>query len=130
MRRAADGPSDAKPIIERVRAPSAVNVEVIRAVARNLRATGTKKLMTPPRFARFTLYVSHFGSYNKTYGSLGAPLALLTWMWLSVVVLFGAEINGEVERQTRQDTTAGAPLPRGRGDAERADKVTRRRRRR
>ena len=78
-----------------------------------------------------TVYLSHFGSYNKTYGSLGAPLALLTWMWLSVfVVLFGAEINGEAERQTRQDTTAGAPLPRGRGDAERADKVTRRRRRR
>jgi membrane protein len=64
----------------------------------------------------FTVYVYHFGSYNKTYGSLGAPLALLTWMWLSVfVVLFGAEINGEAERQTRQDTTAGAPLPSGRG---------------
>ena len=58
----------------------------------------------------FTVYVYHFGSYNKTYGSLGTPLVLLTWMWLSVfVVLFGAEINGEAERQTRQDTTTGAP---------------------
>ncbi len=58
----------------------------------------------------FTVYVYHFGSYNKTYGSLGTPLILLTWMWLSVfVVLFGAEINGEAERQTRQDTTTGAP---------------------
>jgi membrane protein len=78
----------------------------------------------------FTAYVYHFDSYNKTYGSLGVPLALLTWMWLSVfVVLFGAEINGEAERQTRQDTTAGAPSPTGRGDKG-ADKVTRGPRRR
>lgn len=56
----------------------------------------------------FTVYIYYFGSYNKTYGSLGLPLVLLTWMWLSVfVVLFGAEINGEAERQTQQDTTAG-----------------------
>jgi membrane protein len=56
----------------------------------------------------FTVYIYNFGSYNKTYGSLGALLVLLTWMWLSAfVVLFGAEINREAERQTRQDTTAG-----------------------
>jgi membrane protein len=52
----------------------------------------------------FTTYLYHFGSYNKTYGSLGALLVLLTWMWLSAfVVLFGAEINREAERQTRKD---------------------------
>jgi membrane protein len=51
------------------------------------------------------------GVYNKTYGSLGMPFALLTWMWLSVfVVLFGAEINGEAERQRHQNTTVGSPL--------------------
>ena len=51
----------------------------------------------------FSVYVYHFGHYNKTYGSLGAPLVLLIWMWLSVfVVLFGAEVNGEAERQARQ----------------------------
>ena len=62
--------------------------------------------------ALFTIYVYDFASYNKAYGSLSTPLVLLTWMWVSVfVVLFGAEINGEAERQTRQDTTAGAPLP-------------------
>jgi membrane protein len=56
----------------------------------------------------FTVYIYYFGSYNKTYGSLGLPLVLLTWMWLSVfVVLFGAEINGEAERQTQQDTASG-----------------------
>jgi membrane protein len=55
----------------------------------------------------FTVYVYYFGSYNKTYGSLGLPLVLLTWMWLSVfAVLLGAEINGEAERQTQQHTTA------------------------
>lgn len=53
----------------------------------------------------FTVYVYYFGNFNKTYGSLGLPLVLLSWMWLSVfVVLFGAEINGEAERQTQQDT--------------------------
>jgi len=63
----------------------------------------------------FTVYVYHFGSYNKTYGSLSALLVLLIWMWLSAfAVLFGAEINGEAERQTRRDPTAGVPLPNGR----------------
>jgi len=38
------------------------------------------------------------------YGSLGLPLIILSWVWLSVfVVLFGAEINGQVERQPRGD---------------------------
>jgi membrane protein len=58
----------------------------------------------------FSVYVYNFGSYNQTYGSLGLPLVLLTWVWLSVfVVLFGAEINGEVERQTQRDI-AVAPI--------------------
>lgn len=47
----------------------------------------------------FSFYVYHFNSYDKTYGSLGALLVVLTWLWLSVfVVLWGAEINGEAER--------------------------------
>jgi membrane protein len=50
----------------------------------------------------FTVYVYHFGNYNKTYGSLSALLILLIWMWLSAfAVLFGAEVNGEAERQAR-----------------------------
>jgi membrane protein len=70
----------------------------------------------------FTVYVYEFESYNKAYGSLSTPLVLLTWMWVSVfVVLFGAEINGEAERQTRQDTTAGAALPVGKGGTKAAD---------
>ena len=53
----------------------------------------------------FSVYVSHFGSYNRTYGSLGAIIVLLTWLWISVsIVLLGAEINAESARQTRRDT--------------------------
>lgn len=60
----------------------------------------------------FTVYVSHFGSYNRTYGSLGALLVLLTWMWLSAfVVLFGAAINGEAERQTQRPGRPPPPEP-------------------
>jgi membrane protein len=74
----------------------------------------------------FTIYVYHFGSYNKTYGSLGAPLVLLTWMWLSAfVVLFGAAINGEAERQARPDTTVRSLLPMGHGGAKGAETVAR-----
>ncbi len=74
----------------------------------------------------FTVYVSHFGNYNKTYGSLGAIIALLTWLWLSAyVVLLGAEINAESERQTREDTTEGQPQPMGQRGATAADTLGR-----
>jgi membrane protein len=47
----------------------------------------------------FAFYVSKFGSYNKTWGSLAAVVVMLTWLWLSAVaLLFGAEINAEAER--------------------------------
>jgi membrane protein len=47
----------------------------------------------------FAFYVSRFGSYNKTWGSLSAVVILLTWFWLSgVALLLGAEINAEAER--------------------------------
>jgi membrane protein len=72
----------------------------------------------------FTVYVAHFGSYNKTYGSLGAIIVLLTWLYLSAyVVLLGAEINAEAERQTTRDSTKGEPKPMGRRGATAADTV-------
>jgi uncharacterized BrkB/YihY/UPF0761 family membrane protein len=59
----------------------------------------------------FTLYVAHFASYDKTYGSLAAPVVLLLWFWLTaLVVLTGAEIDAEMEHA---DRLAARPLPQG-----------------
>ena len=56
----------------------------------------------------FTLYITNFGSYNKTYGALAGVVVLMLWLYLtSYVVLLGAEINAESERQTNRDTTRG-----------------------
>ena len=50
--------------------------------------------------AAFGIYVANFGSYNKTYGSLGAIVIFLVWLWLTnVAILFGAELNAELERE-------------------------------
>jgi membrane protein len=46
----------------------------------------------------FAVYTSKFGSYNKTWGSLSAVIVMLTWLWLSsLALLFGAELNAEIE---------------------------------
>ncbi len=72
----------------------------------------------------FSYYVSHFGSYDKTYGSLGAAVGFLTWIWLSAtIVLIGAELNAETEQQTARDTTAGPEQAPGLRGANKADAV-------
>jgi membrane protein len=72
----------------------------------------------------FSWYVANFGSYNETYGSLGAVIGFMTWIWLSaVVVLTGAEINAEIEHQTAHDTTVGHRQPIGARGATMADTV-------
>lgn len=72
----------------------------------------------------FTLYVSHFDSYSKTYGSLGGVFILLTWLWLSsFVALFGAVINAQSERQTVADSTVAGGKPMGQRKAYAADTV-------
>lgn len=72
----------------------------------------------------FSVYVNNFGSYNQTYGSLGAVIVLLLWLFLtSFVVLLGAEIDAELEHQTARDTTVGSERPLGRRDAYVADHV-------
>jgi membrane protein len=49
----------------------------------------------------FSWYVGHFGSYNKTYGSLGAVVGFMTWIWISsTVVLIGAQFDAELEKST------------------------------
>jgi membrane protein len=72
----------------------------------------------------FSWYASHYGSYNKTYGSLGGAIGFMTWMWISsVVILIGAELDAEMEHQTVRDTTTGQPKPLGRRGARVADTV-------
>ncbi len=72
----------------------------------------------------FSLYAGRFGSYGETYGSLGAVVVLMLWLWLSAfVVLLGAEINSELEHQTCEDTTQGEPSPMGERGAYVADTV-------
>ena len=72
----------------------------------------------------YAWYVGNFGTYNKTYGSLGAMVGFMVWMWLSaIVVLVGAEINAEMEHQTAEDTTKGGGKPRGARGAHMADEV-------
>ncbi len=73
----------------------------------------------------FSWYVSKFGSYNKTYGSLGAIIGFMTWIWLSsTVLLLGAQVNAEMETQTGKDSTAGSHRPIGARGAKAADAVS------
>jgi membrane protein len=71
-----------------------------------------------------SFYLANFGHYDATYGSLGAAIALMTWMWMSmIVVLFGAELNSEIEHQTTKDSTVGPPKPLGTRGAMMADTI-------
>lgn len=74
--------------------------------------------------ALFSWYAANFGTFNQTYGSLGAVVGFMTWLWISaIVILLGAELNAEMEHQTARDTTAGRPKPLGVRGAEMADTV-------
>ena len=69
-------------------------------------------------------YVRNFGSYNETYGALGGVIVLLTWLWVSsYIVLLGAEIDSEIEHQTRRDTTVGPSERMGHRDAVKTDTI-------
>jgi membrane protein len=72
----------------------------------------------------FGYYVARFTNYDRTYGSLGTVVALLSWMYLSAYAfIFGAELNSEIEHQTAHDSTVGRPKPLGRRGAWAADNV-------
>lgn len=70
----------------------------------------------------FTIYLENFADYSATYGSLGALVGLLLWVWIAVMILIvGAEINSEMEHQTARDTTTGPERPMGGRGAVMAD---------
>jgi membrane protein len=72
----------------------------------------------------FSVYANAFGNYNKTYGALAGVIILMFWLFLTAfVVLFGAELNTEMELQTAKDTTAGPEKPLGERQAHAADHV-------
>ena len=72
--------------------------------------------------ALFSFYAANFGTFNETYGSLGAAIGFMTWLWISAIaILLGAELNAEMEHQTKRDTTTGGPKPLGTRGAKMAD---------
>jgi membrane protein len=74
--------------------------------------------------ALFSYYVSSFGNYQQTYGAIGGVIVLLLWLYItSFAVLFGAELDAEMEHQTTRDSTVGEPAPMGERGAQMADTV-------
>ncbi len=72
----------------------------------------------------YSWYVANLAHYDRTFGSLGAGVGGLIWMWISsMIVLLGAEFNAEIEHQTTVDSTTGPPAPMGRRGARMADTV-------
>ena len=72
----------------------------------------------------FSLYVNFFGNYNKVYGALASVIVLLLWLYLTCyIIVLGAEINAEAERQTACDSTVGDPKPMGERGAVVADTI-------
>jgi len=72
----------------------------------------------------FSWYLVSFANYNATYGSLGAVVGLMIWLWIStILVLLGAELNAEIEHQTARDSTVGDEKPLGVRGAVMADTV-------
>jgi membrane protein len=72
----------------------------------------------------FSWYLASFANYNATYGSLGAVVGLMIWLWIStILVLLGAELNAEIEHQTARDSTVGKDKPMGARGAVMADTV-------
>jgi membrane protein len=72
----------------------------------------------------FSWYLASFANYNATYGSLGAVVGLMIWLWIStILVLLGAELNAEIEHQTARDSTVGDEKPLGVRGAVMADTV-------
>jgi membrane protein len=71
-----------------------------------------------------SFYLGHFANYNATYGSLGALIGFLMWLWITfIVILLGAELDAETEHQTARDSTVGPEKPLGKRGAKMADTI-------
>jgi membrane protein len=69
-----------------------------------------------------SFYLSHIANFNVTYGTLGALIGFLFWVWISsIIIILGAEINAELEHQTQRDSTTGPEQPMGKRGAYMAD---------
>jgi membrane protein len=74
--------------------------------------------------ALLSWYLASFADYNATYGSLGAGIGMMMWMWISsIVILFGAQLNSEIEHQTARNSTVRGEKPLGARGAVMADTV-------
>jgi membrane protein len=74
--------------------------------------------------ALLSWYLASFADYNATYGSLGAGIGMMMWMWISaIVILFGAQLNSEIEHQTARDSTVQGEKPLGARGAVMADTI-------
>lgn len=72
----------------------------------------------------FSFYINNFGNYDKMYGSFAAVIILMLWLFITAyIILLGAEINSEMELQTRKDTTVGKDEPMGQRGGYHADRV-------
>lgn len=72
----------------------------------------------------FSVYINNFGNYDETYGSFASVIILMLWFYITAyVILLGAEINSEMEHQTRKDSTIGEDKPLGQRNAWHADHV-------
>lgn len=72
----------------------------------------------------FSVYIDNFGNYDETYGSFAAVIILMLWFYITAyIILLGAEINSEMEHQTRKDSTIGEDKPMGQRNAWHADHV-------
>jgi membrane protein len=70
----------------------------------------------------FSYYLENFANYNVTYGTLGALIGFMVWLWIStIIVIVGAMLNAELEHQTGRDSTTGEPQPMGERGAYVAD---------
>jgi membrane protein len=74
--------------------------------------------------ALLSWYLVSFAHYDAAYGSLGAAIGMMMWMWISsIVILFGAQLNSEIEHQTVRDATVRGDKPLGARGAVMADSV-------